>query len=640
MNIFHSKGIALRLFLSFSLSSVLIFVTIMLSNYFYSKDKTERQIGNHVRSIITSSVNKVESVLNGVEKIPENLANVIENKGFTLQELGDLLCSTLRLNDEIYGLSIAFEPYQFKKDLLYAGIYCYREGRGFRLKSFGSDNDRYFYQDWYQMAREMQSPQWSEPYYEEKTLLSTYSVPVYKTRGGKRHLIGIVAVDISLEWFSDIVLSTKVLKTGYGALISQNGTIVTHPDRGLIMNETFFTIAEANKDNAMREIGREVLRKESGIVRHHNLFGMDAYLYYTRIPSNDWRLLMLFPAKEMFQDIRDLNVNVAVLGIVGIILLAITSVVIAKGITKPLRRLSTTAEEIGRGNLDAAIPEVTGRDEVAMLASSFGTMRDSLRQYISKLTETTAAKQRIESELSIAHDIQMNMLKKIFPPFPDRKEIDVFALLEPAKEVGGDFYDFFFLDEDRLLFIVADVSGKGVPASLFMSVTMTLFKAKSSADMSPDVILSMVNNELCDGNDSSMFVTVFCGILNCCTGELIYANGGHMPPVIVRRDQGAQFIDMPDGLIIGVMKDVGYSCERIALLPGDRILCYTDGVTEAMNGNREFYGSERLLEVIKKAGQEDLQGIAALIMEDLVFFADNAPQSDDITLLCIEYRGR
>jgi sigma-B regulation protein RsbU (phosphoserine phosphatase) len=639
INLLHSQGLALRLFVYSSISSVLIFTTIIMTNYFYSKDKAETQINNYVNTIISSSVNKVEAVLNAVEKIPENLVNVFEQRDFTYAEFERLLCSTLRLNSEIYGIAIAFEPYQFSKDRLYTGIYCHRKGREIILKPFGSDEDRYFYQDWYQLARELQAPQWSEPYYEERILMSTYSVPIYRNFREGKTLIGILAVDVSLEWLSDLVLSTRVLKSGYGVLISQNGTIVTHPDKRLIMNETFFTIAESRGDRTMRAIGREMLRRESGVVRHSDIFGLDAYLYYTKIPSNNWQLLMIFPAKEMLQDITDLNFTVAALGVTGIGLLAVASILIARGITRPLISLTRTAESFGSGNLDAEIPMVQGNDEVARLAYSFASMRDSLKDYIARLTETTAAKQRIESELYIAHEIQLSMLKKIFPPFPERGELDLFAVLEPAKEVGGDFYDFFFLDEDRLFFILADVSGKGVPAALFMSVTMTLFRAKAPNHFTPDKILSEINNDLCKGNESAMFVTAFCGILNCKNGELLYANGGHIPPVIIRGDGRVDLIDLPDGLALGVLEGIDYHGSTIKLFPKDRLLCYTDGITEAMNHNKELFGSERLIDVIRSNLSSDVQDLLGKVMEEVVFFAGDVPQSDDITILCLEYKG-
>ncbi|MCX8069861.1 MAG: SpoIIE family protein phosphatase, partial [Thermodesulfovibrionales bacterium] len=633
------KGIATKLILYFSISSTLIFLVIMLTNYFYSRDRFEEQISNHVKGIVSSSIYKVESVLNAVEKIPENLAFFIESGSYTEQEIQKMLMEALKINPEIFGIAVAFEPYQFKKDKYYAGYYCFRHKKELVLKPFGSDADRYFYNDWYQIARELQSPQWSEPYYEEMTLMSTYSVPIYKTISGSKRLIGIIAVDISLEWLSDIVQSVKVLKSGYGMLISQNGTIVTHPNKKYIMNETFFTIAEENNDEEMRKIGREILRNESGFFKNKRLFDINTYLIYARIPSNDWRLLLLFPENEILADIRSLNLMVAVLGFAGIITLSLVSIYISKNITRPLTILTKATEEIGKGNLDVTIPEIHSRDEVARLADSFTSMKIALKNYIAQLTTATAARERIESELRIAHDIQMNILPKTFPPYPDKKEFDIFALIEPAREVGGDFYDFFLLDENRICFLVADVSGKGVPAALFMSITKTLFKIRAMNTIMPHELLKSVNDELSESNESAMFVTVFCGILNFKTGELLYANGGHIPPVLIKSDGSVSFIEMPEGLIVGILNDCDFQSARIMLQPKDKLIVYTDGVTEAMNSANELYGSDRLLNIASRLSKKDIQTTCSEIMEDIIFFSDNAPQSDDITILCIEYRG-
>ncbi|HIJ59176.1 MAG TPA: SpoIIE family protein phosphatase, partial [Nitrospirae bacterium] len=601
------RGIATKLILSFSISSVIIFSIIMLTNYFYSRDKIEEHIKNEVLGVVSTSVYKVESVLNAVEKIPENLAYFIESGSYSEVEIKKMLLETLKKNTDIFGISVAFEPYQFKKDRYYAGFYSFRKNKELVIKPFGADDDRYFYQDWYQIPRELQSSIWSEPYYEENTLMSTYSVPIYKNVAGNRVFIGIIAVDLSLEWLSETVQSVKVLKTGYGMLISQNGTIITHPNKKYIMNETFFTIAEENKDEEMRKVGREILKKEKGFFMDKKLFDLNVHLIYANIPSNDWKILLLFPVSEIMEDIRNLNLMVAMLGLAGIVTLSLVSIFISKSITRPLTILSKATEEIGRGNLDVDIPKIESKDEVAGLADSFSSMKISLKDYIAKLTTATAERERIESELRIAHDIQMNILPKTFPPFPDRKEFDIFALLKPAREVGGDFYDFFLLDDDRVFFLVADVSGKGVPAALFMSITKTFFKLRAMGSFLPHELLKIVNDELADSNDSAMFVTVFCGILNFKIGELFYANGGHPPPVLLRHDGAISFIDMPDGLIVGILKECNFESYRIMLERGDKLIAYTDGVTEAMNGKNELFGNDRLLNVVQRISNRDIQ---------------------------------
>lgn len=254
--------------------------------------------------------------------------------------------------------------------------------------------------------------------------------------------------------------------------------------------------------------------------------------------------------------------------------------------------------------------------------------------------KTRAAKERIESELTIARDIQMNILPKIFPPFPHIQEVDIHASIESAKEVGGDLYDFFFVDDDHIFFVIGDVSGKGVPASLFMAVSITLLKAKAQKGMQTDNILYKVNNDLCTDNEASMFVTTFCGIINIRTGEIVYSNGGHNPPYIRRASGDVEPLPCHSGLPLGVMEDFAFDQEIVSLKPGDTLVLYTDGVTEATNRQEEFFTDGRLEDFLKNTGNiQSARDLVKSISGTVHAFAAGAVQSDDITLLVIKYNG-
>jgi serine phosphatase RsbU (regulator of sigma subunit) len=316
-------------------------------------------------------------------------------------------------------------------------------------------------------------------------------------------------------------------------------------------------------------------------------------------------------------------------------------------ISRPLNRLTEYAKELVTHdfstpeNIRAEIkllPEKS-KDELGELAESFLYMEDSLKKYIKELTVTTAAKEKVESELTIARQIQMEILPKEFPPFPHRHELDIFATIEPAKEVGGDFYDFFFIDDDIFCFVIGDVSGKGVPAALFMAVTKTLIKASSIKGLTPDEIMNKVNNDLSQHNDSAMFVTIFFGILDLKTGEMLYVNCGHNLPVFIRQGKKAKYMRRSQGVMVGAMEDVKFKSERMFIKPGDTIFMYTDGVTEAMNDKNDFFSDERLLEdmntILDKTIEEKVYGL----MEKINIFTHGAPQSDDITMLVLQYNG-
>jgi len=242
--------------------------------------------------------------------------------------------------------------------------------------------------------------------------------------------------------------------------------------------------------------------------------------------------------------------------------------------------------------------------------------------------------------LRIAHDIQMSLLPQIFPPFPHRQEFDIYALIHPAREVGGDFYDFFFIDNEHLCFVIGDVSGKGVPAALFMAVTKTLIKVTSSPGIAPGEVLTTVNRELCQGNDSCMFVTILCGVLNTTTGEIFYANGGHNDPFILRRENEALRLEGNRELVVGAMENTVYETRQTRLQPGESIFLYTDGVTEAVNEKGELFSDERLRTKITSLQGDPPEEVIAGVAEEVAQFSQNMPQADDITMMMIRFRGR
>lgn len=248
-------------------------------------------------------------------------------------------------------------------------------------------------------------------------------------------------------------------------------------------------------------------------------------------------------------------------------------------------------------------------------------------------------KEQIEHELTVARTIQMSMVPKVFPVPPDVQEIEVFASLESAKEVGGDLYDFFYIDDHHFCFVIGDVSGKGVPASLFMAVTKTLIQAKAGVGISAAEILYHTNNELCRGNDESMFVTLFCGILDIRTGAVEFCNAGHNKPYCQRADGSYQALNPQKGIALGIMEDFPFSNETMLLAPGEGIVIYTDGVTEAMDISNHMFSDERLENCLAKVGKASSKEITAAIVSEVKTFVNGAPQSDDITILALRYFG-
>jgi sigma-B regulation protein RsbU (phosphoserine phosphatase) len=255
------------------------------------------------------------------------------------------------------------------------------------------------------------------------------------------------------------------------------------------------------------------------------------------------------------------------------------------------------------------------------------------------LAALAVEKERISAELGVATQIQSSMLPHIFPPFPHRKEIDIFGIMEPAKEVGGDFYDFFLIDDKKLAIVIADVSGKGVPAALFMVIAKTLLSNHAFMGKSPEEVFKTVNNILCENNDAGLFVTCFMGYLDLDTGELVSVNAGHNPPLL-KHGGAYEYYKTKSSLVLAGMENTVYAESRIILKPNDVLYLYTDGVTEADNNAKKLYGEQRLLETINKNKDANIEALCAGIRRDVAIFADGARQSDDITMLAIQFNGK
>lgn len=332
------------------------------------------------------------------------------------------------------------------------------------------------------------------------------------------------------------------------------------------------------------------------------------------------------------------------IGITTVITLALIKVV-NTALVKPINSLASAAssyvEAKEEGEVSAlALLDIHTGDEVENLSHALKRMERDINGYIENLTHVTAEKERIGAELSVATHIQASMLPCIFPAFPNRREFDIYATMTPAKEVGGDFYDFFLVDDDHLAVVIADVSGKGVPAALFMVIAKTLIKDHTQSGKPPEEVFTEVNRQLCEANDENLFVTAWMGVLEISTGKLVYVNAGHNPPVIGRKNGETEFLRSRPGFVLAGLDFTKYRAGSLELMPGDLLYLYTDGVTEAMNTAQELYGEERLKRTLDANVSAAPEEIFKAVKKDLDDFVAEAPQFDDITMLAMRYLGR
>lgn len=346
-----------------------------------------------------------------------------------------------------------------------------------------------------------------------------------------------------------------------------------------------------------------------------------------------------FSMGKTYHALALLRMKLLVFMAILLISILLTIYLITMHLMKPLQQLHDGVQRVAKGDIHFQ-QTVTTNDEIGSLGNAFNGMVRDLEQHIKTLQETTRIKEKMESELDIAHNIQQDIIPKLFPPFPYKSELDLYAVLQPARQVGGDLYDFFFVDDDHFVCIVGDVSDKGVPASLFMAVTKTLLKSTAKENPYPDDVLTKVNRELASDNNSCMFATVFCGVLTLSTGTFCFANGGHNAPLIIDTKGIARFLDVAPGCAIGVDSDSRFTRQTIQLGEGDMVYMYTDGITEAVDPTNTLFGEERLLQEVSNTQSVSAKDMITHTLKTIEVFAQGAPQADDMTILAVRYLGK
>ena len=331
--------------------------------------------------------------------------------------------------------------------------------------------------------------------------------------------------------------------------------------------------------------------------------------------------------------------TVMILLLLVTILMLAGALILGQRIVKPLNNITRQIASLGENNLEFTMgDEYRTGDEIEVLAESFAKLSHKTVLYLDKVKTVTAEKERISTELQMANQIQESMLPSIFPAFPERKEFDIYAIMDPAREVGGDFYDFFLIDEDHLCVVMADVSGKGVPAALFMMISKIILQSCAMLGRSAGEILTKTNEALCSNNKMEMFVTVWLGILEISTGKVTAANAGHEYPVVMR-DGRFEIVKDKHGLVIGGIDGIKYREYEMQLKPGDKLFLYTDGVVEATRNNSELFGTERMLKALNKMASGRPYEILRSVRSAVDDFVGDDEQFDDLTMLCLEYRG-
>ncbi len=599
-------------------------------------DLTDEKIQGILRSVEISAVN----IREGVER---NLSGPSSVYASLEQEMG--------LNLHLSNCAMAFVPgyYPAEGTLFEPAVRRLKDGRLQRFQ-YASERHNYLKSKQFNEAVARDKDYWTDPHFDVtgvKVMLCCYAVPVHDKEG---KVIGVLGVEASLDWLTEQLgevdrivherdrIPDEAEHQSYSFLLDRDGDYIAHPDTERMLHQSYFDFGgpEADSgDTTYVHIGHAMLAGDKG--REKTVIeGVPSYVYYAPIKKTGWSVGIVVPRSAVIRPGILQGLFILGMMLLGMLLIALASQLMIKRTAKPLQYLAQSAKKVAKGDFNTPLPSIEHRDEIRLLRDSFAEMQTSLADYVRELTATTAQKASMESELSIAREIQMSMLPTDFTLSPQRDDLEIYACLTPAKAVGGDLYDFLVRD-GRLYFCIGDVSGKGVPSALVMSIISTQFRSLSSTEDKPEKIVSVINASSKDRNETMMFATLFVGILDLETGVLSYCNAGHNAPVVIGKEP--RFLKVESNLPVGVETGWKYKGQQVTLAPGQTILLYTDGLSEAENPDHDQFGERRILEELGKAGNGDPETVVLKLNDAVHAFTEPAEQSDDLTMLAIRYLG-
>lgn len=629
------KGISFRLNSQITSFAIIIIASIVYINYNLSNKILVGKIeegANNQSNLIISEISKITI---GAEEIAKNVS--LQVSYYRKNDDLDLLLKQVIASNKILE-SIDIELFDYRKNYILK-FYSYKQSQlnddldSIRILS----NNKYIRKLKAENAS-LDFGFWSAPFYsnfDKSHLLVSYIMPVYSPE--TKEIAGIVSCQISLNQLKKLLSEIKIGEKGYAFIIDKAGNYLTHPRNDWILNKNLFEKPSVNFPGNIKEIESKIKNGGRGAVHgiSQYLTNQKAWFYYAPISNSNWMVIIVFPEKELFREIDYGFQKIILVSGIGILILFLLNIYIFKKILDPLIRITHAIQRF------SSIPgkDRKSKNEIKMLAESLEDWQAKYGILINDQTKTASDKLKFEKDLKSAREIQLNIVPSGKPAFPDHPEIDLYAILKPAEIIGGDLYDYFFIDKTHLLIAIGDVSGKGIPASLFMAIASTLIKANAKI-LSAKGIVSQVNNELGERNSNQYFVTLFLGILDIRSGIMDYCNAAHNYPYILHTDGTYHTLSKSHGLPLGIYKDKVYNSSTIELQFGDTMILYTDGVINSSDTNNQHYGIEKLERNIQNLNDLTSEEVVTRLLKSIIIYEGEYRQADDISIMALKYLNK
>lgn len=630
-----NKSIAYRLSIYISLAVISVFIAFIVANYLFNQKLLRENIENRAISLSSEVNSLVTREVVTTREVAENVAEQI----IYYSKNGDAEMLLARVMKKYPFLNAIHVQIDSSLALPYTNYYLAAEEGDF---VFEQTSQPVFYcqrdKELFEIIRDSATSGWTEPYRcgeRENVVVSYYSPVMYSPAGGEPVYAGHVICELSLTELNEALNQFEIGNRGYAFIINKTGEYITHPNEDWILNQNVYSLPSKSLDRQKIDLDKILSGGQSGsaIVHPEILDFEKSWVYFSPINENRWFMIFVMPYRELFHELFRVTFRMLIFALLGIVVIFFMVAVIS---TKLIEPLTDVTSRLNRLSGQAGGGRAKTRNEIKLVTDSLEYLKSWFAQYRVAREKEEMKSLRRKEDLQQASEIQQSLIKTTFPAFPSRNDIDLYAIYKPARVVSGDLFDYFFIDEENLMFTIGDVSGKGIPAAIFMSVAQTIIRNNASLEEAKNIV-NKANVELCTSNQHQFFVTLFLGVINVKKGELNYCNAAHNFPYILKPSGKIVELNSTHGLPLGLYPDKKYKEGRTKLEKGDTIILYTDGITEQQDDQKNQYGSNRFKENLQKLEGLPPEEIVHQIDKELELFKGNSPQNDDICLFVIKY---